>query len=195
MPLFSLLFNFRYIINSVKPPTETIIYCIEILTRLARDSEFIVNKMIQTEVLLSSLVKYFMPPTKSMGMSQEGAGYNMPLPQMVKLLTVLSSRSRTLAQQLLAKHNLLDIVLAYLYDDYFAQNVAGMRLQVECFHYWTVLIHYGLASDSIRWVKFKLNILCDQKSSFYNACNFSWYKASQYIQGGERNFGWFHITI
>ncbi|KAH1009271.1 hypothetical protein HUJ04_001649 [Dendroctonus ponderosae] len=133
----------QYIINSVKPQTETIIYCIEILTRLARDSEFIVNKMIQTEVLLSSLVKYFLPPTKSMGISQEGPGYNMPLPQMVKLITVLSTRSRTLAQHLLNKHNLLNIVVAYLYDDYFAQNVAGMRLQVECFHYWTVLIHYG----------------------------------------------------
>ncbi|KAH1017245.1 RNA polymerase II-associated protein 1 [Dendroctonus ponderosae] len=145
-----ILSRIRYIINSVKPQTETIIYCIEILTRLARDSEFIVNKMIQTEVLLSSLVKYFLPPTKSMGISQEGPGYNMPLPQMVKLITVLSTRSRTLAQHLLNKHNLLNIVVAYLYDDYFAQNVAGMRLQVECFHYWTVLIHYGLASDSIR---------------------------------------------
>lgn len=78
------------------------------------------------------------------------SGYNMPLPQMVKLLRVLSSRNRNVAVILLNKYDLLGIMISYLYEDYFSQNAFGMRLQIECMYYWVLLLHYGLASDSIR---------------------------------------------
>lgn len=134
----------RYVINTVKPSLETVIYCVEILIRLGRDSEFIINKILQTEGLLSGLVASFLPQTSQIVDSQ------MPLPQVVKLIRILSARHRSTAEHLLRKHNILTTILSYLYADQFSQNALGLKLQVECLKYWTLLIHYGLALESIR---------------------------------------------
>lgn len=53
--------TFRYIINTVHPPIETIAYCIDILIRLARDSDYIVNKILSSEGLLDCITKNFLP--------------------------------------------------------------------------------------------------------------------------------------
>ncbi|XP_066248015.1 RNA polymerase II-associated protein 1 isoform X2 [Euwallacea similis] len=143
----------RYIINIIKPPLETVIYCIELLIRLARDSEFIVNKILHCEGLLSSILKYFLPPANKM---ETTSSYNMPLPQVVKLMRVLSSKKRIIADHLLRKHNLLHVIVSYLHEDLFSQNVFGMKLQVECLRYWTLLIHYGL---TLEFVEQNRNIL------------------------------------
>lgn len=134
----------RYVVNTVKPSLETIIYCVEILIRLGRDSEFIVNKILQTEGLLSGIVANFLPQTSQI------VGSQTPLPQVVKLIRILSARNRSTAEHLLRKHDVLNTILSYLYADQFSQNTQGLKLQVECFKYWTLLIHYGLALDSVR---------------------------------------------
>lgn len=50
---------FRYIITSVKPSTETIAYCLDILIRLLRDSDYVATKVFECEGLLESIAKYF----------------------------------------------------------------------------------------------------------------------------------------
>ncbi|XP_066141254.1 RNA polymerase II-associated protein 1 [Euwallacea fornicatus] len=143
----------RYIINTVKPPFETVIYCIELLIRLARDSEFIVNKIFHCEGLLSGILKYFLPPVNKI---KTVSSYNTPLPQVVKLIRVLSSKKRIIADHLLREHNLLHVIVSYLHEDLFSQNAFGMKLQVECMRYWTLLIHYGL---TLEFVEQNRNIL------------------------------------
>lgn len=59
---------FRYIINNVKPPTEAVNYCLEILCKLARDSKLTVEKIVKTENLLSSIIKNFAPKMPFSGM-------------------------------------------------------------------------------------------------------------------------------
>ncbi|XP_030763871.1 RNA polymerase II-associated protein 1 isoform X2 [Sitophilus oryzae] len=145
-----ILIRIRYIINIVKPPLETILYCIDILTRMARDSEFIINKILHCDGLLQNLTNYFLPHLSEISVNNENPGYNMPLPQTIKLIRILSSRSRTLADIILKRYGTLEIITSYLYEEYFSQNANGMKLQVECFHYWTLLLHYGLASDAFR---------------------------------------------
>ncbi|CAG9768549.1 unnamed protein product [Ceutorhynchus assimilis] len=144
-----ILTRIRYIVNTIKPHTETIIHCIEILIRLARDSEFIINKILQCEGLIGSLIKYFLPPFKSLGLDKSCPGYFMPLPHIIKLLRVLSSRNRNIAASLLNKYDLLIIMMSYLNEDHFSQNAFAMRLQVESMYYWTVVLHYGLSIDSL----------------------------------------------
>lgn len=58
---------FRYIINTVKPSTETVVHCIEILIRLSRDSDFIIKQICKSENLLESLLKFFIPVINAIG--------------------------------------------------------------------------------------------------------------------------------
>ncbi|XP_076265671.1 RNA polymerase II-associated protein 1 isoform X1 [Rhynchophorus ferrugineus] len=145
-----ILIRIRYIINNIKPSLETILYCLDILTRLARDSDFIMNRILQCDGLFSSLMKYFVPSSSTIKSDKSNPDYFVPLPQMIKFLRVVSSRSRGIAENILRKYEVLDIVVFYLYDEMFSQNARGMRLQVEVMHYWRLLIHYGLGDDAVR---------------------------------------------
>ncbi|KAJ8975452.1 hypothetical protein NQ317_000701 [Molorchus minor] len=130
-----------YIINTVKPSVETIVYCMDILIRLARDSELVLKRIINCEGLLDSITKYFISKTS------QTESYGVPLLQAVKFLRILSSRSKHIANNLITKWKVLDLILVYLSDDAFSTNVNGLRLQTECIHFWSVLVHYGLALD------------------------------------------------
>ncbi|KAG5861095.1 RNA polymerase II-associated protein 1, partial [Gonioctena quinquepunctata] len=88
-----ILTRIRYIINTVKPPLETIVYCMDILIRLARDSDFILMGLFNSNGLIESIVKHFVP--QDLVQSSSNSAYGLPLLQAVKLLRILSSRSKT----------------------------------------------------------------------------------------------------
>lgn len=52
---------FRYILNTVHPPIETVVNCLDILIRLARDSEFVVNRILTCNGLLDGIMKHYFP--------------------------------------------------------------------------------------------------------------------------------------
>ncbi|KAK9876898.1 hypothetical protein WA026_015934 [Henosepilachna vigintioctopunctata] len=131
----------RYIINTIKPSTETLAYCLEILIRLAKDSEFVVGEMLRCENLMSSIVKYFVP--SSIFYNSESA-YGTPILQAVKLIRVMCCRSKTIAIDLTEKYDILNAISNYLQDEVFGANVNGMRLQTECFYLWKSLLDYNL---------------------------------------------------
>ncbi|KAJ8961047.1 hypothetical protein NQ314_005976 [Rhamnusium bicolor] len=56
-----ILTRIRYIINTVKPSLETIVYCMDILIRMARDSELVLLKIFACEGLIESITKHFVP--------------------------------------------------------------------------------------------------------------------------------------
>lgn len=53
--------------KTVKPPLETVVACVELLTRLARDSMFVVNRICECEELLEIVIENFVPHTFSSG--------------------------------------------------------------------------------------------------------------------------------
>lgn len=54
-----ILVRIRYIINTIRPPVETIVLCLELLTRLARDAAFIIGNIYSCDGLMQSIIKYF----------------------------------------------------------------------------------------------------------------------------------------
>lgn len=63
-----ILIRIRYIINVVKPSDiETIVNCLDILIRLARDSDFIARELYEFDGLIESVVGNFMPKVFSTG--------------------------------------------------------------------------------------------------------------------------------
>ncbi|XP_028143374.1 RNA polymerase II-associated protein 1 isoform X2 [Diabrotica virgifera virgifera] len=144
----NILIRIRYIINTVRPSLETITYCLEILIRLARGSDFIVNRIIDCDNLIESIVTHCLPLVMITNTPTSGNGF--PLFQAVKLIRIISSRSKTLALEMINKHKVLDSILMYLSNDLFSSDITGIRLQTECIHFWSVLVHYGLAMDYFR---------------------------------------------
>ncbi|KAJ8946888.1 hypothetical protein NQ318_008244 [Aromia moschata] len=135
----------RYIINTVKPSLETVVYCMDILIRLARDSELVYMKILNCEGLIDSIVKYFVP--KVFHAATSTSPYELPLLQSIKLLRILSSRSKHIANKFITKFQILDSIILYLSNDTFSSNVNGLRLQTECLHFWSLLVNYRLPLD------------------------------------------------
>ncbi|XP_056635856.1 RNA polymerase II-associated protein 1 [Diorhabda sublineata] len=140
-----ILTRIRYIINTVQPPLESLVYCMDILIRLSRDSEFILQKIMDCEGLIDNIVKHFIP--KVFGKGTSSSPYGLPLLQAIKLLRVLSSRSKNIATKFITKYRIFDSIILYLSNDTFSLNVNGLKLQTECMHFWNLLVYYGLTLD------------------------------------------------
>uniref|UniRef100_A0A1Y1JZ13 RNA polymerase II-associated protein 1 n=1 Tax=Photinus pyralis TaxID=7054 RepID=A0A1Y1JZ13_PHOPY len=140
-----ILKRIRYIITTVKPSVETITYCLEILIRLARDSDYIAKRVFECEDLIASIVRFFVPCVK-VGEDTHSA-YGCPVVQAVKLVRILSSRNKMYAVQFINRYNLMASLSFYLSDATFALNSNGLKLQVEALHLWSVFVHYNLAMD------------------------------------------------
>ncbi|XP_045474307.1 RNA polymerase II-associated protein 1 isoform X2 [Harmonia axyridis] len=135
----------RYIINTMRPTLETIVYCLEILIRLSRDSNFVVSTMFMCEDLVSSIVKNFIPENYTYN-HQESA-YGLPVLQALKLVRVLTARNEILANKFVNEYNIVEAISRYLQDEIFGGNASGIKLQTECFHLWKILLKYGLTLD------------------------------------------------
>ncbi|KAJ3642874.1 hypothetical protein Zmor_025623 [Zophobas morio] len=143
-----ILARIRYVINTVRPSLETIVYCMDILIRLSRDSQFIFTRLYKCENLISSIVSNFVPNTQSSS-SDPSSPYGLPLIQALKLLRVLASRSQTIASDLVGKYRVMDAILSYLSTNQYSMNTNGLKLQTESMHLWSVFVHYGLAMEHI----------------------------------------------
>ncbi|XP_018327334.1 RNA polymerase II-associated protein 1 [Agrilus planipennis] len=143
-----ILTRIRYIINVVKPPLETIVYCLEILIRLARDSFFIAKEVFYYDNLMKSILNYFMPVvTSSFSISNT---YGTPLVQAIKLVRILSSRSSKFASNFVNKYKIMDSLVSYLSSEDFSMNSNGLKLQIESLHLWSVFVHFELALDHFK---------------------------------------------
>ncbi|XP_044754149.1 RNA polymerase II-associated protein 1 [Coccinella septempunctata] len=135
----------RYIINTVRPPLETIIYCLEILIRLSKDSDFVVSKMFMCEDLISSILKNFIPVRYVNGHAE--SPYGSPILQALKLVRVLSSRNETFAHKFVHGYDIVETISGYLQDESFGKNASGIKLQTECFYLWRIFLNYGLTLE------------------------------------------------
>ncbi|RZC33485.1 RNA polymerase II-associated protein 1 [Asbolus verrucosus] len=142
-----ILVRIRYIINTVKPSIETIVYSMDILTRLVRDSQFIMTKVYNCENLIKSIINNFVPASISQNSADPNSPYGLPLLQALKLLRILATRSQTIATDLVGKYQIMDAILSYLSSEKYSLNTNGLKLQTESLHLWSVFVHYGIALD------------------------------------------------
>ncbi|EFA10420.1 RNA polymerase II-associated protein 1 [Tribolium castaneum] len=142
-----ILTRIRYIINTVKPSVETIVYCMDILTRLVRDSQLILTKVYKCENLVSSIIENFLPNAIQ---PDRNSPYGLPLLQAMKFLRILATRSQTIAADLVGKYRVMDAVLTYLSHENYAMNTNGLKLQTESLHLWSVFAHFNLTLDYLR---------------------------------------------
>lgn len=75
-------------------------YCLEILQRLARDSRFIMTKVFNLDGLIKHIIEFFVPATTT---KKTDSPYGVPLIHAVKLLRLLSARSRFISNELINK--------------------------------------------------------------------------------------------
>lgn len=140
-----ILTRIRYIINTVKPTLETIRYILEILIRLARDSERISTLVFECEGLIPNIITHFVPRVFKENVSN--LNYGVPLKQAIKLCRILSARDRKIALKLINKYNIMDSILMYLSNEHYSSNTTGIQLQIESLHLWNVFIRYDLALE------------------------------------------------
>lgn len=119
------------------------------------------TRVFNCEGLVQSVIKYFVPALVSPGKKfnfpmfsslilrilDSKSGYEMPLMQAVKFLRVLCSRSKHISTTMIEKFQIMDSIIAYLANENYSLNATGLKLQIECFHLWSVLVNYGLALD------------------------------------------------
>ncbi|KAF5285459.1 hypothetical protein FQR65_LT02299, partial [Abscondita terminalis] len=139
-----ILKRIRYIINTVKPAIETIVYVLELLIRMARDSDYVVRQIFQCEGLVESVIKYFVPVITVV--EDIVPSYGNPLPQALKFLRILSGRSKTYASKILNCYNVMDPVASYLANGSHLQS-NSLKLQIEALNLWSVFVHYNLSLD------------------------------------------------
>lgn len=79
------------------------------------------------------------------------SAHGIPLPQAVKLIQVLASAGRHLADHLLHHYNVMDSILCYASIDpseaYIPTNEA-MKLCLASYKTWTVFLSYGFTVNS-----------------------------------------------
>lgn len=140
-------------------------YCLEILQRLVRDSRFIMTRLYNLEGLIKHIIEFFVP-TVATATKRTDSPYGVPLVHAVKLLRLLSARSRFISNelinkyvinecfQLLKKNNfrykIMDSIATYLSNETFSLNTTGLKLQTECLHLFTLYLQYNLALDYFR---------------------------------------------
>lgn len=133
-----ILTRIRYVINTIRPGIETIVYCLDLLIRLTRDCEFVLNKVYGSHDLVGSIKRLFVP--------NRVEEYE-PLVEAVKFLRLLSCRSINISTDLNEKFSIMDSLSFYLTSERFSLNSKGLKLQTESLHLWNVYVSYGLSLE------------------------------------------------
>lgn len=134
-----ILIRIRYILNSVEPPLETVVYCLEILTRIARDSDFIVMRMYSCEGLISHIIQKYIFNNNNTSNNKE------PIPEAYKLLRVLCVKNICYAKDLYLKHNIMEGIANCLSIQ--ASNTNIIKTQIQALHLWAVLMKYDICAE------------------------------------------------
>ncbi|XP_061722363.1 RNA polymerase II-associated protein 1 [Cydia pomonella] len=129
-----ILTRVQYILGNTKPDINSVQYCLQILTRLARDSPETAMTIVKMEHLMNS-VKDIFKNYKNNHLSQLA----------MRLFRVLSLQSREIGESLLSKYFILEPVLQSIST--VADRTSGLRVQIEAFCIMTNLLHHDLAVD------------------------------------------------
>lgn len=136
-----------YILESIKPSFNCVQYCLQILTRLGRDSVETAKRICEMEHLMNSIITNFVPVTGVNFVFKPQVAYNgKPVLAAIKLLRVLSLQTEEICNILLMKYNILAPISVYLSSA--VDRSYGLRIQTESYCILSNLLYFGLSYDS-----------------------------------------------
>ncbi|KAJ0173342.1 hypothetical protein K1T71_011518 [Dendrolimus kikuchii] len=135
-----------YILETVKPSFNSVHYCLQILTRLARDSVDTAMKIVQKEHLMTTIINNFVPNTGVNFVFEPLIVYSgKPIFAAMKLFRVLSLQSKEISNTLVIKYDILKPLSIYISSA--ADRSYGLHIQMEAFCILSNLLNYGLGVD------------------------------------------------
>ncbi|XP_013195192.1 RNA polymerase II-associated protein 1 [Amyelois transitella] len=121
-----------YILETVKPSFNCVHYCLQILTRLARDSVATAMTIIQTDHLMQCIIKYFLPASSLSFAFIPQIVYNgKPILAALKFFRVLSLQSMDISGILVQKYDILKPISEYISSG--VDGTYGLRVQIEAY--------------------------------------------------------------
>ncbi|KAG6443117.1 hypothetical protein O3G_MSEX002660 [Manduca sexta] len=142
----NILQRMYYILDTIKPSFNCVQYCLQILTRLARDSVDTAQKILEADHLMHSIIKNFIPVTGINFVFDPNIVYNgKPVLAALKLIRVLSLQSIDIAGMLISKYNILNPISMYISSG--VERSYGLRIQTEAHSILSNILHYGLGVD------------------------------------------------
>ncbi|XP_068623454.1 RNA polymerase II-associated protein 1 [Battus philenor] len=136
-----------YVLDVIKPSFNCVQYCLQILTRLSRDSEETAIKIVNTEHLMLTIINYFLPTTGINFTFDSNSVYKgKPMLAALKLFRVLSLQNKDIDEILIKKYGILKPLSEYISSG--VDSTYGMHLQVEAISILTNCLHYKCGMDN-----------------------------------------------
>ncbi|CAH0713426.1 unnamed protein product, partial [Brenthis ino] len=136
-----------YILETVKPSFNCVQYALQILTRLSRDSTETARIIVDTDHLMNTIMKHFIPTTSINFTFDPNIVYSgKPILAALKLLRILSLQSKEIDEILLTKYDILRPISEYISSG--VDGTYGLRLQIEAFCILSNLLNYGLGTQN-----------------------------------------------
>ncbi|XP_052757685.1 uncharacterized protein LOC116412871 [Galleria mellonella] len=139
--------RFYYILETVRPSSNCVQYCLQIITRLARQNMSLVDKIIESEHLMKTIIKNFMPTTSLKSPYKTQHVYGKPFLPAVKLIRVLTIQSKENSEILVEKYEIIKPASEYISSN--VNDNYGLRVQIESYSILTNLLHVGVGLGTI----------------------------------------------
>lgn len=143
----NLIVRLGYILDVLKGPPDVVV---DVLLRIARHSRVLAETIVSCGGLLRTvrdqLLTSHVVSSLAAGFGQPG--YGEPSSKALRLMRVLAAHSRTIANTLLDKFNIMEPVMTYVsMSSPELPQIQG--LVIHGYYLWQTLMSYGLASQSI----------------------------------------------
>ncbi|XP_053616869.1 RNA polymerase II-associated protein 1 [Plodia interpunctella] len=135
-----------YILETVKPSFNCVQYSLQILTRLVRDSIETATKIIDTDHLMQSIIRNFLPVSSLSFSFVPHIVYNgKPILAALKFLRILSLQCIEIGNILVEKYEILKPISEYISSG--VDGTYGLRIQIEAYSILSNLLQYNLGID------------------------------------------------
>lgn len=143
-----ILQRISYILSMIKPNINCVQFCLQILTRLSRDSLETTMQIFNQKALITFIIENFIPVTSLDFMFNPSIVYQgKPILAALKYVRILSGQSRDIALELINSYNILNSLYSYIASN--VQSTYGLIIQIESFQILVNIFNFKCATDSI----------------------------------------------
>lgn len=136
-----------YILDVIRPSFNCVQYCLQILTRLARDSFETAQKIVEMDYLMNTIIKNFLPINSINFVFEPQIVYNRkPILAALKFIRILSLQTGNISHVLLNKYAILKPISEYISSK--VDRSYGLKIQIEAYCVLSNFLHFGLAIET-----------------------------------------------
>ncbi|CAB3222244.1 unnamed protein product [Arctia plantaginis] len=136
-----------YILDTIRPSFNCVQYCLQILTRLARDSFETAQKIIEMEYFMNTIIKNFLPINSINFVFEPQIVYKRkPILAALKLIRILSLQTGDITHVLLNKYGILKPISEYISSK--VDRSYGLKIQIEAYCVLSNFLHFGLGIET-----------------------------------------------